>query len=128
MISVFLVYKDVALLLLRLVVAGIFLAHGWPKLKNLKTTAANFNMMEFKPGWFWGTYIALLETVGSLMLVLGVGTQIAALLFAGQMAVVVIWKKMKGQNLAGGYELDLILAAASLALATSGGGMFTLLF
>lgn len=128
MIPVFLVYKDLALLLLRLVVAGIFWAHGWPKLKDLKTTMANFNMMGFKPGWLWGTYVALLETVGALMLILGVGTQIVALLFAGQMAVATIWKKRLGQKLSGGYEFDLLLVAANLALATSGGGMLALLF
>mgnify|MGYP001607227807 FL=1 len=128
MIPVFLVYKDLALLLLRLVIAGIFLAHGWPKLKNLKTTMANFNIMGFKPGWLWGTYVALLETVGALMLILGVGTQIVALLLAGQMAVAAIWQKRQGKGLIGGYELDLLLVAASLALATSGGGMFALIF
>ncbi len=128
MILIFLVYKDLALLFLRLSMAWIFLAHGWPKLKDLKTTAANFNMMGFKPGRLWGTYVALLETAGALMLILGVGTQIAAFLFAGEMAVAAVWKKIKGQNLAGGYELDLLLVAASLVLATSGGGIFALLF
>ena len=128
MILALLPHSDWALLALRLAVAGIFLAHGWPKLKNLKTTQQNFGMMGFKPGWLWGTFIAVLETFGAALLALGVGTQVLAVLFAGEMLVAGIWKKKQGQGLVNGYELDLILMAANLALATMGGGELALWF
>lgn len=128
MIPVLFVFSDWALLALRLAVAAIFLAHGWPKLKNLKGTQEWFGSVGFKPGWLWGTYVALLETVGALMLILGFGTQAAAFLLAGQMAVAALWKKKMGKGLADGYELDLSLAAACLILATMGGGALALGF
>lgn len=111
---------------MRIAVAVIFLAHGWPKLKNLKTTAENFNAMGFRPGRFWGTLIALLETVGAGFLFIGAGTQILAILFAVEMAVVIVWKIRKGEKLLGGCELELALLAASLVLMTSGGGVLGL--
>ena len=110
-------------LVLRLAVAIIFLAHGWPKIKDLKTVADNFNAMGFKPGRFWGTYVAVLEVLGGALLLLGAGVQILGILFAGEMLAAAIWKIKKGQKLINGYELDLLLLSACLALATWGGGL-----
>jgi putative oxidoreductase len=128
MVIALLAFKDWALLALRLMVAVIFLAHGWPKAKDLKANANNFGMMGFKPGWLWGTLIALIETVGGALLILGVGTQLLGLLMAGEMAVAALWKKKQGMGLVNGYELDLLMAVAALVLATSGGGALTLWF
>jgi uncharacterized membrane protein YphA (DoxX/SURF4 family) len=63
-----------------------------------------------------------------LLLIFGLWTQFFALLFAGEMLVAALWKAKKGQGLASGYELDLLLAIASLVLATSGNGIFSLGF
>lgn len=111
---------------LRIAVAVIFLAHGWPKLKNLAATEKNFTAMGLRPGKLWGTMIALMETIGGAMLLLGIGTQIFSLLFAVEMIVRVGWKIRRGEKLIGGYELNLVLLAASLILATSGGGILSL--
>lgn len=128
MILPLLVFADWALLALRLMVAWVFLAHGWPKLRNLKTNAENFGMMGFKPGWLWGTIVALVENAGSALLILGIGTQVVGVLMAGEMLVAAIWKKKQGMGLVNGYELDILLAAAALVLATRGGGALTLWF
>ena len=108
------------MLALRVAVGVIFLAHGWPKLKNLKQTQQWFDSIGFKPGVFWGTFIALLETFGAGALILGFFVQPLSLLFAVQMLVATFWKIKKGQGLSGGYELDLSLLAAALVLATLG--------
>ena len=126
MITVLAIFSDWALLLLRLVYGAIFLAHGWPKLKNLKTTAQNFEMMGFKPGAFWGTIVALAETFGGLAVILGIGTQYAGLVLAFNMLVATLWKLKNGQKLIGGFELDLSLLAIGLILATLDGGSFSL--
>jgi putative oxidoreductase len=128
MILPLLVFGDWALLVLRLMVAGVFLAHGWPKLRDLKTNAENFGMMGFRPGWFWGTIVALVENLGGALLMLGIGTQAVGVLMAGQILVAAIWKKRQGMGLVNGYELDLLLAAAALVLATNGGGALALWF
>ncbi len=128
MILPLLVFADWALLVLRLLVAAIFLAHGWSKIRNLKQNAENFGMMGFKPGWLWGTIVALVENLGGLFLILGVGTQVVGVLIAGEMLVAALWKKKRGMGLIDGYELDLLLAGAALVLATMGGGAMTLWF
>ena len=111
---------------LRAVMAAIFLTHGWPKLKNLKATADSFTAMGFRPGKFWGTLVALMETIGGALLLFGAFTQIVAIVFAIEMIVTIIWKMRRGQKLVGGYELDLVLLAALSILATSGGGVLGL--
>lgn len=114
------------MLILRLVYGLIFLAHGWPKIKNLKNNGQNFEMMGFKPGIFWGTIVALVEVFGSLAVIVGLGTQIAGLLLAFNMLVASIWKIKRGQKLVGGFELDILLLATGLLLASFGGGAYAL--
>ena len=126
MIQYLFIFSDCGIFILRLALGLIFLVHGWPKLKNLKVTAQNFEMMGFKPGAFWGTIVALVESFGSLLLIAGLFTQVAALLIAFQMLVATVWKIKKGQGLAGGYELDLILAVSALLLTTLGSGAYSL--
>lgn len=128
MIPVLLAFSDLALLVLRVVFAAVFLAHGLPKAKNLKSTQEWFGSVGFKPGWFWATLVTILETAGAVLVLLGFGTQPIAFLLAGQMAVVTLWKLKNGQKLNGGYELDLLLMAAGLVLATMGGGNLALGF
>lgn len=111
-------YSAVGLLLLRLVVGLIFAVHGWPKLVNLKQTMANFTAMGFMPGEFWGTVVALAESFGSLAIITGIFIQPFALALAGQMIVATLWKARRGQGLSGGYEFDLLLVVALLALAS----------
>lgn len=111
---------------LRIALALIFMAHGLPKLKNPEAAAKNFIAMGFPAGKFWSMLIAILESIGGLLLLLGIGTQILGILFAIEMIVCAVWKIRRGEKLIGGYELDLVLLAASLILATSGGGVFAL--
>jgi len=128
MIPVLLVFNNWALFLLRIVVASVMLFHGVPKLRKLNHTNEWFSKIGFKPGWFWGTLISVLEAVGGFLLLLGVFTQVIALLFAIEMLVGSIWKKLKGDKFVNGYELDLILLVSSLILVTMGGGHYSLLF
>src|SRR3989338_6911501 len=85
MFQALLVFNDFGLLLLKIVLGLIFLVHGWPKIKNLKETHANFEMMGFKPGVFWGTIVAMVEFFGGLLLIAGLFTQLGAILIAVQM-------------------------------------------
>lgn len=119
-------FGEFALLAARLVYGAIFAVHGWPKIKNLKNNAQNFEMMGFKPGVFWGTIVAITEFFGGLLLIIGWFTQVAALLLAAEMTVAAIWKIKRGEKFAGGWEFDLILMAVGLVLATVGGGIYGL--
>ena len=119
-------YVDWAYFLVRLVFGLIFIAHGWPKVKNLKTTSQNFEAMGFKPGGFWGTVVALVEAIGGLAIIVGFYAQVAALLLAVNMLVAMFWKISRKQGLVGGFEFDLLLLVVALLLATGGAGIYSL--
>lgn len=117
---------DWALFLLRIVIAVVFLAHGWPKIKDLKTTAKNFEMMGFKPGSFWGTIVAVVEFFGGICLLFGFLVQLAGILIAIDMLVATLWRIKNGHKLMGGFELELSLLAMALMLSLAGGGVYAL--
>jgi len=126
MLSIFFFYGGLGVLALRLALGAIFIAHGWPKLKDLKKTAAGFNGMGFKPGGFWGTLVALLEFFGGIALVLGLYTQTFAALFALEFLTIIVWKLARRQPFVGGWEFDLIILAGLLVLAANGSGAYSL--
>ncbi len=119
-------FGDWGLLFLRAVLAAILLNHGLPKLKNLKETASDFSNMGFRPGVFWGTLIALLEPVGGLALLFGSLTTPFAALFTVEFLVIVIWKLSKNAAFVSGWEFDLLILSAVVALLTWGAGTISL--
>ena len=119
------VFSDWGLLVLRVVLGVILVVHGWPKLRGLKQTAVAFGGMGFKPGMFWATIIMLLEFFGGLLLILGFFTQVVAFFVAIEFVVILLKVKRKAP-LVGGFELDLLIFAAALALLTLGAGRISL--
>lgn len=118
--------KPLGLLLLRWGLAIVFFYHGYPKLAKTHSTMQQFVRMGF-PAYF-AIISGILEVFGSLMLVLGLFTRVAALLLAGEMAVV-IWRVQLARFGFYGvdrYELPLALGVAAFALATVGAGMLSL--
>lgn len=125
MVQPLFVFSEWALLVLRVVMGAILIAHGFPKLKDLRGTGGSFAGMGFKPGMFWTTVVAILEFVGGIFLIVGFLTQVVGLLLAIQF-IVIILKLKRRSGLVGGFEFDLLLAASALALATLGGGYYSL--
>lgn len=115
-----------ALMVLRVVLGVIFLSDGLPKIKNLKGEQGSFGLLGFNPGKIIGIAIILLESIGGAFLVLGIFVQLAALLLAIQMIIAALWKIRLGGEVGKDFWFQLILAAATLALATSGAGSFSL--
>src|ERR1700689_3118904 len=99
-------YSDTAQLILRIAFGALMIAHGWPKLRNLKATAVSFGQMGFKPGALFGGIAAFLEFFGGIAIILGFLTQPIALLFVIQFAVIIVWKITKKMPFVGGWELD----------------------
>ncbi len=129
-------YRDLGVLVLRLVVGYIFIYHGWPKLFGGKLAGMDINLKGFA-GWLGSmglpiplvlaVIVSVVEVFGGLALVLGVGVQLAAGLLLVVMAVASVLKKTKmGKQFAGdgGYEFDLVLLAASVFLLLNGAGVY----
>ena len=125
MFPILYIFSDWTILFLRLVLGVILLAHGWPKIKDLKTAADNFLAMGFKPARFWATVVAIAEFFGGVALILGIYVQTVAFIFVIEFFVINVWRIRRKQPLAGGFEFDLLILAASAALVTLGGGILS---
>lgn len=113
------------LTLLRIVLGAVMIYYGWPKIRDLRANAKDFVGMGFKPGWFWGTLIALVEFPGGTLVVLGLFAEIAAAFFAFQMLVGTFWK-LKNKKDFTEYSYDLQLFALGLVVWKLGPGAFSL--
>jgi len=118
-------YAYFAPLLIRLGLATVFIAHGYPKLFGGQGTAQFFESIGIKPGAFWAIVVGIVEFFGGILLVIGLFVQPVALALAIDMAVA-IWKVKYKQGFVNGYEFDLMLLLMALSLALLGGGAFAL--
>ncbi|MEX2436724.1 MAG: DoxX family protein [Candidatus Paceibacterota bacterium] len=124
MINFLLVFSDWAILALRIILGLVLIFHGYPKIKNLKKNAKDFNKMGFKPGMFWGSLVAILEVVGGVALIAGFLTQTLAIIFIVQFIVIMLTiKRNAGFK---GIEIDLLIVGGLLVLVTIGGGVYSL--
>jgi putative oxidoreductase len=117
---------------LRIVVALLFLQHGLTKLFGFPGAApANFHWFTLAPG-----LAALIETFGSLALLFGFYTRVAAFIMSGEMAVAFWiahvpngWSKAGAMGLLpynNGGELAVLYCFVFLYLAFAGGGPWNL--
>jgi len=123
--SIFGLQTGIASLVLRLALGGIFIIHGYPKLKDLgKQTGQWMKSIGFPAGM--GLFAGIAEFFGGIAVVLGILTPVIAALFV-LWTIGLVWvsiAKIK-KKFAGGYELDLLLFAMSLILLAFGAGIFS---
>lgn len=115
---------DLGIFIMRLILGIIFIAHGWSKLQNMEGTIGFFASIGL--GAFMAYVVALIEFLGGLSMIIGVGTSVFGVLIALVMigAIVFVKGKTGGLTGPGGFELDLGLLAMSLGIAMSGPGRF----
>lgn len=118
-------YSDLAVLILRLALGALLIAHGWPKLRNLKKTAEDFGNMGFKPGALFGSMAAFLEFFGGIAILLGFMVQPVAALFVMEFIVINIWRISRKHSFVGGWELDFLILGSVLLLLSVGGGSYS---
>ncbi len=113
-------HKAMGMLLVRLAAGVVFLNHGWMKLGNLMGVRSFFSGLGLPAET--AIFIAVIEVVGGIMLILGIAPRIAALVLGVEMIVALILVAIPH----GAYELEVMLAAAALAVFLVGGGRYAL--
>ncbi|MEU9579285.1 DoxX family protein [Streptomyces chilikensis] len=121
--------RDLALLVTRVAVGAVFLAHGWQKLftNGIDGTAAFFDQAGVPAATASAWFAAVVELAGGAALILGLAVPVAGVLLLVDMIGAFVFVHA-GNGLfvdAGGYEFVLVLGAASLALAAVGAGRFS---
>jgi len=118
---------DLALLVGRLALGAAFLAHGWPKMKDLQKTIGFVKGTGWPGGATFAVLFSLLEFFGALALILGLLTQIVAFLFVLEMIATTVFSIVKlKKKFVLGYELDVAYGAFALVLALLGPGGWSL--
>lgn len=119
---------DMALLILRVVTGIIMLMHGWQKVfqYGLAGVSQGFAGMGIPMAGIVGPFIALLELIGGIALIVGALTPLfAALLAADMLGAIVLVHLSKGFFLPEGYEFAFALLGACLALTLAGAGRYS---
>jgi putative oxidoreductase len=134
---------DLGLLVLRVAVGGVVLAHGllkigWPVSMGMRGAAAVrgvagfFGGLHFWPPMFWALTAIVAEIGGSLLMILGLGGPIGPGLVFGDMVVVTIvahWPAgfwAGGGKQTAGVEFPIPITAGALAVALIGNGGWSL--
>ena len=125
---------DAGLLILRSIAGLVIAAHGAQKLfgwfggPGLRGTAGWLDSMGFKPGGLHATVTGTAELGGGILLTLGFLTPLGAAAVIGVMAVAIVTVHASNGffNTNGGFEFNLTLMAAAIALAFTGPGGWSL--
>ena len=117
---------DIVLLIVRVVLGVIMIYYGWPKMKDPAKNAGDFASIGFKPGWFWGSVVLVVEFGGGVLIILGLLTPIAAALFGFEMLTGSIWKATKARKPFVDWSYDVQLLALCLLLLAVGPGAFSI--
>jgi putative oxidoreductase len=121
-------FPDIALLVIRLILGLSYWQHGMMKYNmGLSNVGASFAKMGIPMGSMAGPGITMLEIVGSIALVFGIGTRIfAALLVCDMLGAILFVHYKNGYAGQGGMELVVLLATLALTLVLCGAGKFSI--
>ena len=121
--------RDLVLLIARVGVGVVFVAHGWQKFRTngLTATANGFEQMGVPAPTLSAYYAAGAELIAGAALILGLLTSVAGILLALDMAGAFLFVHMSnGVFVAeGGWELVVVLGLAALTLAAVGPGRYS---
>ncbi|WP_430789288.1 DoxX family protein [Actinoplanes sp. G11-F43] len=121
--------RDVALLIARVVVGVVFIAHGWQKFNEwgLVGTGASFDQMGVPLPTVSAWFAAIVELAGGIALVAGVAVPLVSLLlFVNMLGAFLIVHATNGVFVGdGGFELVATLGAAALLFAALGAGRYS---
>jgi putative oxidoreductase len=119
--------KDVAILMVRLMVGTVFGASGWSHLKDPEGRSKSIGMSKGFTG-----FLGAAEIAGALGVVFGVLTQLAAaglilLMLGAIQKKIFVWKTgFWGKHGTDGWHYDLMLVVMNLAIIATNGGKYVL--
>ncbi|ASN06416.1 DoxX family protein [Virgibacillus necropolis] len=115
---------EIGVIILRVFLGLTFFLHGLDKFQGgIGNTVGFFESLGI-PG-FVAYVVALIELIGGIAMILGIGTKVISILFALIMVGAIIKAKFAAGFL-GGYEIDLALLVISIFLAVSNRNLFSL--
>jgi putative oxidoreductase len=122
-------YADVGELILRLALGFVFIPHGWEKLKDPATFTGFLEQLGVPAPALSARLVALLETGGAALIILGVATRVLALGLVIDMLVAIVTVKIRMARApfsstakAQGWDYEFLLMAGALALVFTGAG------
>ena len=123
------VLVDLALLVSRVALGVILVAHGWQKFNEwtLDGTASAFSDMGIPAPTVAATFVTAVEIIGGIALIIGLLTPVVAVLNMVNLlgALVLVHAENGVFVAANGFELVLALFAGLAMVATLGGGKFS---
>jgi putative oxidoreductase len=118
--------SPIGLLIGRVVLGVVFIAHGWQKFNEngMEATAQGFEGLGIPAPTLSAYFTVGAEIIGGAMLIVGALLPLAGLALTVVMLGAMFYVHMDGGFFSrdGGYEYVLLLAAVSLAIGFSGGG------
>lgn len=124
---------DIGLLVVRVAVGAVMLAHGWNHVfggGKIAGTGRWFESLGMRPGWLHAWTASLTELGAGVLLLLGLLTPLAAAGVVGIMVVAWVTNHLRNGFFifrpGEGWEYVMTLGAAGLALCFTGGGSISL--
>lgn len=122
--------RDAVLLLARIAIGAVFIAHGWEKMSTngIDQTSSTFSDAGVPLATASAWAASIIEIVGGLALIAGALVPVVGIMLALDMLGAYLFVHM-GEGLFvtnGGFELVLALGIASLMLATFGAGRYSI--
>src|SRR5271169_6670126 len=124
---------NIATLVLRLVLGGTMIAHGWNHAfggGKLQGTARWFESIGIRPGRVHAVMATVTELGAGTLLILGLVTPLAAAAVVGTMLVALVANHLRNGFFifrpGEGYEYVLLISVVCVALGTLGGGRASL--
>ncbi|MCR2822301.1 DoxX family protein [Lederbergia panacisoli] len=115
---------EIGTLLLRIMLGLVFLANGAAKFQGgIGNTVGWFDSIGI-PG-FLAYIVAIIELVGGIAIILGLGTRLVSLLFGAIMIGAIFTVKLPDGFL-NGYALDLVLLVMSIYMVLNGSKLYSL--
>jgi putative oxidoreductase len=121
--------RDAALLVSRLLLGVVLIAHGWQKVvtNGLGGTAEAFSRMGVPAAPVSAAYAGIVELVGGALLLVGAATAVVGVLVVLDMLGAALLVHIGNGVMAsdGGWELVGVIGALALALAAVGAGRYS---